>query len=44
MSRLFFALDISNEDKAAIAYWRAQQLQLPLKEIKKEKYNIKLRF
>ena len=44
MSRLFFALDISTEDKAAIAYWRAQQLQLPFKAINQSNFHITLSF
>ena len=42
--RLFFALDISANDKQTIAYWRDQTLKLPFKAITKNNFHITLAF
>lgn len=42
--RLFFALDINESDKQAIAQWREQYLPLSCKPIAKENFHITLAF
>jgi RNA 2',3'-cyclic 3'-phosphodiesterase len=44
MKRLFFALDISTENKQLIANWREQQLALPYKTIDVNNFHITLCF
>lgn len=44
MPRLFFALDITPQDKAKIAQWRAQYLSLPFKAINSDNFHITLAF
>lgn len=44
MSRFFFALDISPQDKQVIEHWRAKALALPFKAIAQQNYHITLAF
>ena len=44
MSRLFFALDITDTDKQKLANWRNQQLNLPFKAVASDNFHITLAF
>ncbi len=44
MKRLFFALDVNNSDKEAIALWRKQHLSLAAKPVNSENFHITLAF
>jgi len=44
MKRLFFALDIADNDKKIIAHWRDNKLNLPFKAITKDNFHITLAF
>lgn len=42
--RMFFALDISNADKAILVLWRSQNLTLPFKAIEPNNFHVTLAF
>ncbi|MBL4909906.1 MAG: RNA 2',3'-cyclic phosphodiesterase [Alteromonadaceae bacterium] len=44
MKRLFFALDITNNDKQLLTHWRDKALNLPFKTITTENFHITLAF
>ena len=44
MTRLFFALDIEEQDKKALAHWRETSLKLPFKKVPKDNFHVTLAF